>query len=49
MMQRAAEMVESGAIQVDPLIMRRFHFSEAKAAYDLLYEQPQEALGVLLV
>jgi threonine dehydrogenase-like Zn-dependent dehydrogenase len=49
MVQRAAEMVQSGAIRVEPLITHRFHFSEAKAAYDLLYERPQEALGVLLV
>ena len=49
MVQRAVEMVGSGAIQVEPLITHRFHFSEAKAAYDLLYEHPQEALGVLLM
>jgi L-iditol 2-dehydrogenase len=49
MVQRAVEMVSSGAIRVEPLITHRFHFSEAKAAYDLLYERPQEALGVLLM
>jgi alcohol dehydrogenase len=49
MVARAVEMVDSGAIQVEPLITHRFHFSEAKAAYDLLYDSPQEALGVLLM
>jgi threonine dehydrogenase-like Zn-dependent dehydrogenase len=49
MVQRAVEMIAGGMIQVRPLITHRFHFSEAKAAFDLLYERPQEALGVLLV
>lgn len=49
MIVRAIEMVHSGAIQVEPLITHRFHFRDAKAAYDLLYERPQEALGVLLM
>ena len=48
MVQRAVKMVADGAIQVEPLITHRFHFSAAKAAYDLLYDRPQEALGVLL-
>lgn len=47
--QRAVEMVASGAIQVEPLITHRFPFQEAKAAYDLLYDRPAEALGVLLI
>lgn len=46
---RAVAMVGSGVIQVEPLITHRFHFSEAKAAYDLLYDRPQETLGVLLL
>lgn len=49
MVARAVAMVGSGTIQVEPLITHRFHFSEAKAAYDLLYDRPQEALGVLLL
>ena len=49
MVARAVERVQSGAIQVEPLITHRFHYSEAKAAYDLLYDRPQEALGVLLM
>lgn len=46
--QQTVAMMVDGAIQVEPLITHRFHFSEAKAAYDLLYDRPQEALGVLL-
>lgn len=49
MVQRATEMVVSGAIQVEPLMTHRFHYSEAKAAFDLLYERPQEAVGVMLM
>jgi threonine dehydrogenase-like Zn-dependent dehydrogenase len=49
MVPRAVEMVTAGQIQVEPLMTHRFHFSEAKAAYDLLYDRPQEALGVLLL
>lgn len=49
MVARAVDMVSSGAIQVEPLITHRFHFTQAKAAYDLLYDLPQEALGVLLM
>ena len=49
MVQRAVEMVTSGEVRVEPLITHRFPFQEAKAAYDLLYERPQEALGLLLI
>lgn len=48
MVQRAVEQVVAGAIQVTPLITHRFGYTDAKAAYDLLYTQPQDALGVLL-
>lgn len=49
MVARAVEMVAQGAIQVEPLITHRFPYHEAKAAYDLLYDRPQDALGVLLM
>jgi L-iditol 2-dehydrogenase len=49
MVQRAVDMVSAGQIQVEPLITHRFPFSEAKIAYDLLYDRPHEALGVLLL
>jgi threonine dehydrogenase-like Zn-dependent dehydrogenase len=48
MQARAVEEMASGKIQVAPLISHRFPFSEAKAAYDLLYERLAEAMGVLL-
>lgn len=48
MMVRAIEQVAAGAIQVTSLITHRFAYGDAKAAYDLLYTQPQDALGVLL-
>ncbi|MCE7985962.1 MAG: hypothetical protein DYG89_32700 [Caldilinea sp. CFX5] len=49
MLARAIELMQAGRIQVDPLISHRFPFTEAKAAYDLLYERLSEAMGVLLV
>lgn len=49
MVEAAVEMVRNGAMRVEPLISHRFHFGEAKAAYDLLYHRPQDALGVLLL
>ncbi len=49
MLARAIELVQAGRIQVEPLISHRFPFTEAKAAYDLLYERLSEAMGVLLV
>ncbi len=49
MLARAIELVQAGRIQVDPLISHRFPFTQAKAAYDLLYDRPAEAMGVLLM
>ena len=49
MLARAIELVQAGRIQVDPLISHRFPFTQAKAAYDLLYDRLAEAMGVLLV
>lgn len=48
MIARAIELLQAGRIRVEPLITHRFPFTEAKAAYDLLYQQPADALGVLL-
>lgn len=48
-MLAAIELVQAGGIQVDPLISHRFPFTQAKAAYDLLYDRLAEAMGVLLV
>ena len=49
MLARAIELLQAGRIQVEPLISHRFPFTEAKAAYDLLYDRLSEAMGVLLV
>lgn len=48
MVARAVEAVQTAAIRVAPLITHRFAYAQAKAAYDLLYARPQDALGVLL-
>ncbi|MGH2561719.1 MAG: zinc-dependent alcohol dehydrogenase [Thermomicrobiales bacterium] len=44
---QAMDAIAAGDIQVAPLITRRFHYTEAKDAFDLLYHQPDQALGVL--
>ena len=46
---RAAAMIERGEIQADRMITHRFPYTEAKEAYDFLWNSPQEALGVLLI
>ena len=48
MMTRTIEAVQAGHIRVEPLISHRFPFTQAKEAYDLLYERLSEATGVLL-
>jgi threonine dehydrogenase-like Zn-dependent dehydrogenase len=45
---QAMREMNDGRIEVDPLITHRFPFTRAKDAFDLLYERPGEALGVLL-
>jgi L-iditol 2-dehydrogenase len=45
--RRAMEMIASGELRVDPLITHVFPFERAKEAFDLLYERPGEAMGVL--
>jgi threonine dehydrogenase-like Zn-dependent dehydrogenase len=44
---QAMAAIRDGMIRVEPLITHRFPFTQAKAAFDLLYHQPGEALGVL--
>jgi threonine dehydrogenase-like Zn-dependent dehydrogenase len=39
----------AGEFQIEPLISHRFPFSEAKAAFDLLHDRLNEALGVIFV
>jgi L-iditol 2-dehydrogenase len=43
----AMSAIGSGQLQVAPLMTHTFPFTEAKAAFDLLYEHSDEALGVL--
>jgi len=49
MLPRAIELTQAGRIQVEPLISHRFPYTQAKQAYDLLYDRLSEAMGVLLV
>jgi len=45
---RAVALMQSDAIRVDAMITHRFPYTEAKAAFDLLWNSPGDALGVLL-
>ncbi|MEX1018800.1 MAG: zinc-binding dehydrogenase [Litorilinea sp.] len=49
MTAQAVTMLQDEAIQVAPLITHRVAFRDAPAAYDLLYNSPDTAMGVLLV
>ncbi|MBV7335087.1 zinc-binding dehydrogenase [Chloroflexi bacterium TSY] len=49
MLPRTIELIQAGRIRIEPLISHRFPFTQAKDAYDLLYERLGEAMGVLLV
>src|SRR5262245_12284741 len=44
----AMAALAAGAVRAEPLMTHRFAGREAKQAYDLLYEHPEQALGVLL-
>jgi threonine dehydrogenase-like Zn-dependent dehydrogenase len=46
--ERAMAAIRDGRIQVAPLITHHYPFTEAKEAFDLLYERLGEALGVIL-
>ena len=47
MARRAIEHIEDGRVRVTEMITHRFPLTEAKQAFDLLYEHPEEALGVI--
>ena len=46
--RRAVSLLASGAIHTDRMTTHRFAFTEAAEAFDLLWNRPGEALGVLL-
>jgi threonine dehydrogenase-like Zn-dependent dehydrogenase len=45
--QRAIRHIQDGRVCVKEMITHRFPLTEAKKAFDLLYEHPEEALGVI--
>ena len=45
---RALEKIQHGEIRASDMITHRFHYTEAKAAFDLLWNTPGDALGVLI-
>ena len=49
MLPPTIELLQREAIQIAPLISHRFPYTDAKAAYDLLYNNLEQAMGVLLL
>ena len=45
---RALEKIQSGEIRAAEMVTHRFHYTEAKAAFDLLWNTPSGTLGVLI-
>ena len=45
---RALQKIKDGEIRVEDMITHRFDYTEAKAAFDLLWNTPGDALGVLI-
>ena len=45
---RALQKIQNGEIRASEMITHRFHYTEAKAAFDLLWDTPGDALGVLI-
>ncbi|MXZ02038.1 zinc-binding dehydrogenase [Candidatus Poribacteria bacterium] len=45
---RALQKIGNGEIRASEMITHRFQYSEAKAAFDLLWNSPGDALGVLI-
>ena len=45
---RALHKIQKGAIRASDMVTHRFHYTEAKAAFDLLWNSPGDTLGVLL-
>ena len=45
--QRAIRHIQDGSVRVKEMITHRFPITKAKEAFDLLYEHPDKALGVI--
>ena len=45
---RALEKIQNGEIRASEMITHRFQYTEAKAAFDLLWDSPGDTLGVLI-
>jgi len=45
-LEESLRLMETGALEIEPLITHRLPLSEAAAGYDALIETPDEALGV---
>ncbi len=45
---RALKKIKDGEIRAAEMITHRFHYTEVKAAFDLLWNSPGDALGVLI-
>ncbi len=45
---RALQKIQNGDIRASEMITHRFHYTEAKAAFDLLWHSPGDTLGVLI-
>ncbi len=45
---RALQKIQKGEIRASDMITHRFHYTEAKAAFDLLWNTPGDTLGVLI-
>ncbi len=46
--KRAIDSMEQGVIQIKEMITHRFAYTEAKSAFDFLWQTPEKGLGVLL-
>ncbi len=40
-------LMELGAFKIDHLITHRFEIEDAQAAYDLVFESPQDYVGII--
>ena len=45
---RALQKIQNGDIRASEMSTHRFHYTEAKAAFDLLWHSPGDTLGVLI-
>ena len=45
---RALEKIQNGEIRASEMTTHRFHYTESKAAFDLLWNTPGDTLGVLI-